>query len=51
VFDSDAAWAERTRREFLDRYADTDVLVIGTHFPDPVAGHVRRDGDAYRFDV
>jgi glyoxylase-like metal-dependent hydrolase (beta-lactamase superfamily II) len=51
VFDSDAAWAERTRREFLDRYADTDVLVIGTHFPDPVAGHVRRDGDTYRFDV
>ena len=28
-----------------------DVLVIGTHFAKPTAGHVIRDGDAYRFAV
>jgi len=30
---------------------DEPVLVIGTHFAAPTAGHVRRDGDAFRFDV
>jgi len=50
AFDSDAAAAEATRRAFLDAHAGTDVLVIGTHFADPVAGYVVRDGDAYRFD-
>ena len=48
-FDVDAAHAEKTRREFLDTYADGDVLIIGTHFATPGAGHIRRDGDAYRF--
>jgi glyoxylase-like metal-dependent hydrolase (beta-lactamase superfamily II) len=49
LFDEDSAHAERTRRDFLDRHADTDVLVIGTHFATPTAGHIVRDGDAYRF--
>ena len=48
-FDSDAAHAERTRREFLAAHADRDILVLGTHFADPVAGYVVRDGDAFRF--
>ena len=48
-FDVDAAHAEKTRREFLDSYADGDVLVIGTHFATPCAGHIRRTGDAYQF--
>jgi glyoxylase-like metal-dependent hydrolase (beta-lactamase superfamily II) len=48
-FDVDATHAEKTRREFLDTYADADVLIIGTHFATPGAGHIRRDGDAYRF--
>ena len=39
-----------TRRAFLAEHADRDVLVIGTHFADPVAGHIAHDGDAYRFD-
>jgi len=43
--------AERTRRDFLERYADGPVLVIGTHFAGPTAGKVVRDGDAYRFAV
>ncbi len=35
-FDSDQARA--SRRELVQRCADADTLVIGTHFPDPVAG-------------
>jgi glyoxylase-like metal-dependent hydrolase (beta-lactamase superfamily II) len=48
-FDSDAAYAQATRRAFLAAHADRDVLVIGTHFAEPVAGYIARDGDAYRF--
>jgi glyoxylase-like metal-dependent hydrolase (beta-lactamase superfamily II) len=39
-FDSDAAAAERTRREFIEASADTDLLVIGTHFGGPGAGRI-----------
>ncbi len=49
--DSDPALADRTRRAFMARYADTPVLVIGTHFAGPTAGRLVRDGDAYRLDV
>ena len=31
---------ERTRREFIDAYADSDLLVIGTHFGGPGAGRI-----------
>ena len=48
--DVDAALAARTRRAFLERYADRPVLVIGTHFAGPTAGRVVRDGDAFRLD-
>ena len=50
-FDSDAGAAVETRRAFLDRYADTDVLIIGTHFAEPTAGYIKRDGDGYRFEI
>jgi glyoxylase-like metal-dependent hydrolase (beta-lactamase superfamily II) len=50
AFDEDAAFAEKTRRAFLAEHAGRDVLVIGTHFADPVAGYVSATGDAYRFD-
>lgn len=49
--DSDGALAERTRRDFLSRYADRPVLVIGTHFATPTAGRIVRDGAAFRFAV
>jgi len=47
--DSDAAMAEQTRRDFLARYADRPVLVIGTHFAAPTAGRIVRERDSYRF--
>ena len=50
-FDADSPAARATREQFLERYADAPVLVLGTHFADPVGGRIVRDGDAYRFDV
>jgi glyoxylase-like metal-dependent hydrolase (beta-lactamase superfamily II) len=48
-FDTDGARAKRTRREFCERYADSGVLVLGTHFATPSAGRIVRQGDSYRF--
>jgi glyoxylase-like metal-dependent hydrolase (beta-lactamase superfamily II) len=50
-FDSDKAWAERTRKAFLDEVADKPILIIGTHFAGPTAGHVRRDAEGYWFQA
>jgi glyoxylase-like metal-dependent hydrolase (beta-lactamase superfamily II) len=44
--DSDQRQSAATRRELFSRFADTPTLVIGGHF---AAGHIRRDGDAFRF--
>jgi glyoxylase-like metal-dependent hydrolase (beta-lactamase superfamily II) len=46
-FDRDLARA--TRRAFLERYCETDVLICGTHFPSPSLGHIVPHGDAFRF--
>ena len=48
--DVDQDWARETRKDFLARYADRPVLVIGTHFSGPTAGKLVRDGDSYRLD-
>jgi glyoxylase-like metal-dependent hydrolase (beta-lactamase superfamily II) len=50
-FDTDYEQAIATRRSFLDRYGDKPILVIGTHFATPTAGHIVRDGNAWRFKV
>jgi glyoxylase-like metal-dependent hydrolase (beta-lactamase superfamily II) len=49
--DVDKAMSEATRRGFLNDVADKQVLVIGTHFAGPTAGHVTRDGAAWRFEA
>ncbi|MFF7358608.1 MBL fold metallo-hydrolase [Streptomyces filipinensis] len=46
--DIDPAQAIRTRARLLDRVADTDALLLGTHFPRPTAGTVRREHGRYR---
>ena len=46
--DHDAKAAARTRRSVFERFADTPTLIIGTHFAGATAGHLLRDGDAYR---
>ena len=51
----DAKAAARTRSRLFTEWADQQIgqpiLVIGTHFPAPTAGHVLRDGAAFRFAV
>jgi glyoxylase-like metal-dependent hydrolase (beta-lactamase superfamily II) len=44
--DSDSVQSAATRRELFSRFADTPTLAIGGHFN---AGHIRRDGDAFKF--
>jgi glyoxylase-like metal-dependent hydrolase (beta-lactamase superfamily II) len=44
--DSDSVQSAATRRELFSRFADTPTLTIGGHFN---AGHIKRDGDAFKF--
>ena len=46
--DSDPAQSIATRRDLFSRFVDRPVLVIGGHFD---AGHIKRDGNAFRFVV
>jgi glyoxylase-like metal-dependent hydrolase (beta-lactamase superfamily II) len=46
--DSDPVEARHTRERMLSGLAGTPALVIGTHFAGRTAGHVVRDGDAFR---
>jgi glyoxylase-like metal-dependent hydrolase (beta-lactamase superfamily II) len=50
-FDTDAEQARKTRRAFCERYANTGVTVLGTHFHDPTAGRVVRHGPTWRLAV
>jgi glyoxylase-like metal-dependent hydrolase (beta-lactamase superfamily II) len=49
--DSEPAAAVLTRLRLFAEWADQTILVIGTHFAAPTAGHVVRDGPAFRFAV
>jgi len=49
--DDDPEAAARTRSRLFAEWADQPILVIGAHFPAPTAGHVVRDGAAFRFAV
>jgi glyoxylase-like metal-dependent hydrolase (beta-lactamase superfamily II) len=46
--DSGPVQSAATRRQLFSRFADTPTLVIGGHFS---AGHIRRDGAAFKFVV
>jgi len=49
--DNDPKVAALTRSRLFAEWADQTILVIGTHFAAPTAGHVVRDGAAFRFAV
>jgi len=49
--DVDPAAGIETRKRLLGELAGEPVLVIGTHFSGPTAGHVIADGDAWRLVV
>jgi glyoxylase-like metal-dependent hydrolase (beta-lactamase superfamily II) len=46
-FDVDAAQAAVTRKDFLERYCDTDTLCCTAHFPSPSTGRIRRKGSGF----
>jgi len=50
-FDSDKEAARVTRKAMLKDWADKPILIIGTHFASPTAGHIQRDGTTYKFAV
>jgi glyoxylase-like metal-dependent hydrolase (beta-lactamase superfamily II) len=47
-FDMDKDQGGRTRQAFVDRFADTNTLIIGSHFADPTSGWLVRDGKAWK---
>jgi glyoxylase-like metal-dependent hydrolase (beta-lactamase superfamily II) len=49
--DYDPITAEATRHRIFSALADEPVLLIGTHFAGPTAGHVVRDGTTYKLAV
>lgn len=50
-FCQDVPLARRTRRAFLERYADRDVRIIGTHFFPPTIGRVVGHKDTWRLAI
>jgi glyoxylase-like metal-dependent hydrolase (beta-lactamase superfamily II) len=46
--DSDPVQSAVTRRQLFSRFADRPALVIGGHYD---GGHIRRDGNAFKFMV
>jgi glyoxylase-like metal-dependent hydrolase (beta-lactamase superfamily II) len=51
VADVDPQQACATRHAFVAQRAEHGELVLGTHFAAPVAGHIVRDSDSFRFRV
>lgn len=47
--DWDGALASQVRSSLLEEIAETDTVLLPAHFRGRSAGHVHRDGDAYRF--
>ena len=46
---ADREAARVTREAFLDRYAETDVTIVPSHFPNPTAGAIVPCGGAFAF--
>lgn len=51
TFDWDSAMAAATRRRLVDTHANTDTLVLGTHFAPPSAGHIKAADDRIWFEA
>ena len=49
TFDMDKESGRATRIGFVDKYADSGVLVIGAHFAEPTAGHIATGDDGARW--
>ncbi len=49
VWDSDQELAKMTRRQTLERVANTDTVVLGAHFANPGAVHFRQAGGTFSY--
>ncbi|MBI3992850.1 MAG: MBL fold metallo-hydrolase [Candidatus Lambdaproteobacteria bacterium] len=49
--DADPELAEKTRREFVHRHADTGMKILGTHFHDPTAMRIVSKGENLRIKL
>jgi len=47
-FDMDKPQGALTRQAFVERFGDSKVMIIGSHFSDPTAGWVVRDGRGWK---
>lgn len=47
-FDMDKAQGALTRQGFVERFGNTSTLVIGSHFSDPTAGWIVRNGVSWK---
>ncbi|HEY7377100.1 MAG TPA: MBL fold metallo-hydrolase, partial [Steroidobacteraceae bacterium] len=47
-FDMDKEQGAKTRRAFVEKYSDQEVMIIGSHFCDPSSGWIVRDGKAWK---
>ena len=51
AFDTDSAQSTETRRQIIERYGNTDTLVLGTHFAPPTAGRIVTTDGSTRFET
>jgi len=51
TLDYDKGTATKTRAEFVDKFTDKPVLILGTHFPTPVAGRILKTEKGNIFSV
>lgn len=49
-FDSDSKQSTATRESVIERFVESETLVLGTHFAPPTAGRLRRGDDSVWFD-
>ena len=49
--DYDKLQAAQSRRDFLERYCDTDTLCCTTHFPSPSVGRIKRWDKGFRCEM
>ena len=49
--DYDQSASTKTRESLMAKYADQDILIIGTHFATPTAGYLKSKDNGYWLDV
>jgi glyoxylase-like metal-dependent hydrolase (beta-lactamase superfamily II) len=50
-FDMDKPTGAQTRKDFVNRFADSGTLVIGSHFAEPTAGRIVSHGGTWRLET